>query len=233
MLRIVFPCLAAVVLLAPLTLSQDKPSTDKPAAKPMPAEKSASTATSTLHVPVTGLTADNAEKVKEALVTATNTNYVCEHCQKPDTESGVCCGKEKATETGTAFANVGVDAKTSMVSFSVPANRALRLSDVEKALKANNLTIQPDKLQIGTDATVVVKGVADSAGGDAVKKALTDAKLADQAEVVTNPTSKEAKLTIRKSGMTAATQARLKEAITKANASYSVADIVWCGPTKS
>ena len=236
MLRILTPSLAAIVLLAPLALAQEKPAPDKPAqTKPMPAEKHSehNAMGSTLHVPVSGLTAENAEKVKTALTSATNTVYVCEHCKQMDSETGMCCGKDRKAETGTAFADVHVDAKTSMIDFSVPANRALRLSDVEKTLKANNVTILSDKLQIGSDATVLVKGVTDAAGGDAVKKALTDAKLAETADVVTSPNSKEAKLTIRKSGMTAATQSKLKEAIAKANASYSVADIVWCGPTKS
>ena len=237
MSRILSTSLAAVALFAPLTLAQDKPATDKPAQTkpaPAPSEKPAQPSmTSTLHVPVSGLTAENAEKVKTALASATNTVYVCDMCKKVDAETGMCCGKDRTAETGTAFADVNVDSKTSMVSFSVPANRAVKLSDVEKTLKSNGVSVLPDKLQIGSDATVLVKGVTDAAGGDAVKKALTEAKLAEQADVVTSPNSKEAKLTIRKSGMTAATQSKLKEAITKANSSYSVADVVWCGPTKS
>jgi hypothetical protein len=237
MLKSLFP-VAVVALLAPLALAQDKPAPTKPA--PVPAEKpaekhtdkSASAMASTLHVPVSGLTAENSEKVKTSLTAATNTIYVCEHCKKADAEAGTCCGQDRTAQTGTAFADVNVDSKTSTVSFSVPANRALRLSEVEKVLKANNVAIMQDKLQIGSDATVLVRGVTDTAGGDAVKKALTEAKLAEQADVVMSPNAKEAKLTIRKSGMTAATEARLKEAIGKANAGYTVADIVWSGPAK-
>ena len=186
----------------------------------------------TLRVPVTGLTADNADKVKSALTSATNTIYVCSHCKKADAEAGQCCGKDRESQTGTAFADVNVDAKTSMVSFSVPAGRAVRLSDIDKALKAQNVSVAADKFQIGSDATVIVTGVADAAGGDAVKKALTEAKLAETADVVTGA-NKEAKLTIRKSGMTAATAARLKEAVMKANSAYAVSDIVWNAPPKT
>jgi hypothetical protein len=231
MLKTLTPTLAALALLAPLALAQDKPAETRP----MPADKPAAHATQpgTLHIPVSGLTAENADKLQTALASATNTVYVCEGCKHVDAATGACCGKDMKAETGTAFANVHVDSKASTIDFSVPANRALRLSDLEKTLKANSVTIQSDKLQIGTDATVLVKGVTDAAAGDAVEKAITDAKLAEQAEVVTSPNAKEARLTIRKSGMTAATQAKLKEAIAKANSSYTVADIIWSGPTKS
>jgi hypothetical protein len=239
MLRKIFPSFAVVALLAPLALAQNAQPPAKPAAKPAPQEKPAEkpaapapAMVNTLRVPVSGLTADNADKVKSALVAATNTIYRCSHCKKADAEAGQCCGKDREAETGTALSDVAVDAKTSMVSFSVPAGRSVRLSDVEKALKSNNVMVASDKLQIGSDATVIVTGVADAAAGDAVKKALTEAKLAETADVVTG-TNKEAKVTIRKSGMTAPTEARLKEAISKANSSFSVADIVWNAPPKT
>src|SRR5262249_12638033 len=154
MLRKMFPAFAAVALLAPLSLAQNAKPADKPAAKPAPQEKpaekpaAAMTTTSTLRVPVSGPTADNPDKVKSALVAATNTIYRCSHCKKADAEAGQCCGKDREAETGTALSDVAVDAKTSMVSFTVPAGRTVRLSDVEKALKTNNVMVANDKLQI-------------------------------------------------------------------------------------
>jgi hypothetical protein len=231
----------ALALLAPIALCQNGAKPAAPAAKPAaPAAKPAAAAptampatSSMLHLPVTGLTADNADKVKSALQAATNTDYVCSHCKNVDAEAGQHCGKDREAVNGTAMAEVSVDAKAGTVSFAVPAGRMLKLSDVEKVLKAQGVAVAGDKFQIGSDATLLVSGVADAAGGETLKKALADAKLGDQVDVDLSGGRKEAKVTIRKAGMTPATQTRLKDAIGKANSAFAVSDVIWSAPAKT
>jgi hypothetical protein len=236
--------LTAMALLAPLALAQTGGTTPKPESKPesKPAAKPAApapqaapapAASTSPQVPVTGLTAENSEKVTKALKDYSNSVYKCMSCSQVTSEAGQCCGKEKTAETGAAFATVKADATGSMVSFTVAPTHEIKLSEIERILTANGVKVSRDKLSIGANAHLVISNVADQQAADVIKKALIDAKLFEQVEVEVTAGHKEAHVTVLKPGTSAPTEARVKETLAKANSAASLADVAWSAPARS
>jgi hypothetical protein len=234
---------ALLLALAPLAASQTgtTPAPAKPESKPQttPATKPATTpapaaATETMpSVPVTGLTAENSPKVESALKAHTSTIYKCETCSKAYLESGMCCEKPTKAVTGPAMKSVKVDAATSTVSFNLSPGYAVRLTEIEKLLKPEGVTVQHDRLKLTNDTTITIVGVADQAAADELRKALNDAKLFEQIDIKTPTGKREANVIVRRAGIGAPTEAKLKETLAKANPSFVVSDVVWSSPAQS
>ena len=228
--------LTAMALLAPIALAQTGGTTPTPAPKnapAAPAPKAAPAPQASMaspSVPVTGVTADNAEKVTKALKDYSNTVWQCMSCKEMTHEAGTCCGKEKTAQTGTAFATVKIDPATSMPTFTVAPSHEVKLSEIERLLSANNIKVARDKMAFGTSTELVISPVADQAAADAIKKALIDAKVFEQIDIQVPAGHKEAHLVVLKAGASAPTEARVKETLAKANASASLADVAWSAP---
>lgn len=240
-----FRSLTAVALLAPIALAQTGGTTPTPAPKPAPAPQNApaatppkaapapqaaTTAAASPSVPVTGVTADNADKVTKALKDYSNTVWKCMSCSKMTHEAGECCGKETTAQTGMAFATVKIDPATSMLTFTVAPAHEIKLSEIERLLTANNIKVARDKMSFGTSTELVISPVADQAAADAIKKALIDAKVFEQIDIQVPAGHKEAHLVVLKAGASAPTEARVKETLAKANSSASLADVAWSAP---
>jgi hypothetical protein len=235
--------LTAMALLAPIALAQNGGTTPTPAPKPAPAPQTAPAATppkaapapqaamtASPSVPVTGVTADNADKVTKALKDYSNTVWKCGSCGEMTHEAGQCCGKEKTAQTGMAFATVKIDPATSMLVFTVAPAHEIKLSEIERLLTANNIKVARDKMAFGTSTELVISPVADQAAADAIKKALIDAKVFEQIDIQVPAGHKEAHLVVLKAGASAPTEARVKETLAKANSSASLADVAWSAP---
>jgi hypothetical protein len=229
--------LTAMALLAPIALAQTGGTTppapapkNAPAATPKAAPAPQAAMTASPSVPVTGVTADNADKVTKALKDYSNTVWKCMSCSEITHEAGTCCGKEKTAQTGTAFATVKIDPATSMLTFTVAPSHEVKLSEIERLLSANNIKVARDKLAFGTSTELVISPVADQAAADAIKKALIDAKVFEQIDVTVPAGHKEAHLVVLKAGASAPTEARVKETLAKANATASLADVAWSAP---
>ena len=229
--------LTAMALLAPIALAQTGGTTPAPppknapaapAPKAAPAPQAATMASPS--VPVTGVTADNAEKVTKALKDYSNTVWKCGSCSEVTHEAGQCCGKEKTAQTGMAFATVKVDPATSMVVFTVAPSHEIKLSEIERLLTANSIKVARDKMAFGNSTELVISPVADQAAADAIKKALIDAKVFEQIDIQVPAGHKEAHLVVLKAGASAPTEARVKETLAKANAAASLADVSWSAP---
>jgi hypothetical protein len=231
--------LTAMALLAPIALAQTGGTTPAPAPKNAPAATTpkagpapqvAPMATASPSVPVTGVTADNADKVTKALKDYSNTVWKCMSCSKMTHEAGQCCGKETTAQTGMAFATVKIDPATSMLVFTVAPAHEIKLSEIERLLTANNIKVARDKMAFGTSTELVISPVADQAAADAIKKALIDAKVFEQIDIQVPAGHKEAHLVVLKAGASAPTEARVKETLAKANSSASLADVAWSAP---
>ena len=232
--------LTAMALLAPIALAQSGSTTPAPAPKNAPAATTpapkaapapqASMAMASPSVPVTGVTADNADKVTKALKDYSNSVWKCSSCGEITHEAGTCCGKEKTAQTGMAFATVKVDPATGMLTFTVAPAHEIKLSELERLLTANSVKVARDKLSYGTSTELVISPVADQAAADAIKKALIDAKVFEQIDIQVPAGHKEAHLVVLKAGASAPTEARVKETLAKANATASLADVAWSAP---
>ncbi|OJS17830.1 hypothetical protein BK403_28005 [Escherichia coli] len=228
--------LTAMALLAPIALAQTgttKPA--EPAKTPTPAAPAqtapaATTTSASPQVPVTGLTAENSEKVTKALKDYTNAVYKCASCSEVSYEAGQCCGKEKTSQTGAAFATVKADPTASTISFTVAPTHEIKLSEIERILTSNGVKVSRDKLSYGPSSQIVIANVADQAAADVIKKALVDAKVFEQIDIKVPAGHKEAHITVVKAGSSAATEARVKETLAKANPTASVTDVAWTAP---
>ena len=233
--------IALLLALAPFAASQTGTTPAKPESKPQttpatpakPVTTPAATAESTPSVPVTGLTAENSAKVESALKAHTSTIYKCESCSKVALESGMCCEKPTKAVTGPALKSVKVDAATSTVSFTLAPGYAVRLTEIEKAIKPEGVTVQHDRLKLTNDTSITVVGVADQAAADELRKAINDAKLFEQIDIKTPAGKREASIVIKRAGTGATTEAKVKETLAKANPGFVVSDVVWMSPAQS
>ncbi len=228
---------ALLLALAPLAASQTGATPTKPESKPQTAPEAkpvtppASDAQPS--VPVTGLTTENAPRIESALKAYTSTSYKCEACSDTAFEAGMCCEKPTKAVTGTALRSVKVDPTSSMVIFAISPGYGVRLTELDRILKKEGVTVQRDKLKLSNDTTITVAGVADQAAADEVRKAINDAKLFDQIDVRTPAGKKEAVIVIRRAGSSPTTEARVKETLAKANPTFVVADVIWMSTPQS
>ena len=234
--------LAVAALAAPLCLAQTypakTPASKTPAAKsPAPAVKSdpprTTVAASMLNLPVAGLTADNAAKVQAALKDFSNSSWRCATCGKASFEAGTCCGKDRVAQSGMALSSVSVDAAAGSLAFAVQAGHAVRLTEIERLLQAQGVSVQRDHLALGQDATLLVTGAADAAAGQSIRKALVDAQLAEQVDV-TQPTGKhETEVVLHRKAGSPPTEEHVREVLAKANSAFGVTDVIWSTAGKS
>ncbi len=221
--------LAAPAILTVLSSAAQEqkpaPTETKPAqAKPV----AAATAEVGVSVPVAGLTKETSAKVTSALQELKLTVYVCPGCKASKASKGTCegCKKELAAESKPALSSATADAESGMIRLRVAPGAMVRLSEIERALKASNVTVSADKLSLAGGQLVVKAGGADS--GPAVEKALKDAKLVDNAQARFDPTSQELLVTVR-AGATAPTRQAVAAAIEKAGSGWKLTDVIWTG----
>ncbi len=184
-------------------------------------------------IPVTGLTTDTTAKVETALKDLTSSYWECESCMELSGESGTCCGTAKATKSGKVFCAAKADATASTINVTLVAGREVKLSDIERALSAQSVKVQRDKLTLGAETCLVIGNVADQKAADELAKALTEAKVFEKIEAKVPAGRREASLYVKKAGSSAPTEAKVREALVKANPTATIADIAWVAPAKA
>lgn len=134
---------------------------------------------------VTGLTKDNLEKVKSALVALTTEAYVCDTCKVMAAEAGPCskCSAALALARKPLLLQAQPIPDEGAIALMLDRRLKTRLSQLEATLSANSVTIDRKKLRLasGSVQIVVREGTADQVA--TLDKAVREAKLFAESSV--------------------------------------------------
>ena len=204
----------------------------QPATRTIPTSMRLTRTKADLSVPVTGLTAENAAKLKTALEGLTTHVYSCSACSERYAMAGNCpgCLTGLKDESKPIFSQVTVTPDQGVLKFQTHEGLPVRLSDIERAAKASSVSIDSSKLQIGNQAAVFVAGATTEEQAKAIQKGLDEAKLFQRAHVAIDPSTKYVRIAVVPT-TTPVTRTAVDEALKKIDASYKVSDVVWNGPS--
>ncbi|HVS17939.1 MAG TPA: hypothetical protein VMT18_05005 [Planctomycetota bacterium] len=229
---------SALFLVAPLFAAQER-GTDKPVDKPaVQAERKTTPASAAaqqkVSLPVTGLTAENAEKVQTSLAALSHTLWTCAECKLTSDEEGQCphCKKDLASAPHKSLTNVRADAAGGTITAMLNPGAMVKLSEVERALKSASVALDPAKLTLTGHTKLIVQGPGDEAGARKLEQGLKAAKLFDSMEIEHEADSREYVIAVQSSS-NAPTKAAAASAITRAGGEgFKLVDVVWIAPQR-
>jgi len=221
-----------LLLLGPLAAAQGTKKTEPASAPAKPAATApAKPVTSTaepktrLELHVKGLTSENLDKVRGGLSALTYSAYTCDHCQFQASEPGKCpkCSAELKPEKRPMFSSVMPTPGDSTITLVLAPNHVTRLSEIERALRVDSVSVDEAALPIAGQAELVLRG-GKAESLSAVEKALQDAKLFDELHARWDPGHDEIRVTAR-AGATPPTRGRVESAIGALK--LEIKDVVW------
>lgn len=204
----------------------------KPEAKPTqiqahPHEAGTRAESAHVHLVLTGLTKDNAAKVKDSLAALSTSAYACEPCKFEQAKSGLCpkCKLALKAVRKPDFAVITPSAESASLELELAPAASVRLSEIESALAHQEVKVDEAKLPLAGRAHLLVEGVKAEAV-PALEKALSDAKLFDEVKARFDSDSNEVQVLVQ-AGATPPTRAKVVAALEGAKA--KLGDVVW-GP---
>ena len=230
---------SALVCLAPLVAAQDK-GTDKPADKPaVQAEKAkpvpaSAPAQQKVSLSVTGLTAENAEKVQSNLAALSHPVWTCTGCKVTADEKGQCaqCKKDLTASPQPSLANVRADAAGGTITAMLNPGAMVKLSEVERALGGASVTLDPAKLILAGHTKLVVQGPGDAASAKKLEEGLKTAKIFESVTIEHAADAREYVI-VTQAASNAPTKAAAASAITRAGGdTFKLVDVIWVGPKR-
>jgi len=224
---------SVMFVTAPLLAAQDKgttkPAQEREAVKATPASAAVQAKVS---LPVTGLTADNAEKVHSALAAVSHTAWTCPDCKMSQDAKGQCahCKVDLVSETHKCLSDVKADAAAGTISAVLNPGAQLKLSEVERALGSASVKLDGAKLAVGGQTQLLVQGPGTPEAAKKFEEGLKTAKLFESMEIEHKPDTRDYVITTR-AGANAPTHAALASAITRAGGEgFKLVDVIWLGP---
>lgn len=228
--------LAAAPLLAfqepakqdPAKQDQTKP---KPEATARPAAAPARLAP--VSVPITGLTAENAEKAKTALTALKQPVWVCAGCKDMADAKGTCaaCKTELTAENMAVFSNVTPDAKAGTLNFTLSEGLRVHLSELERALGAAGAKIDSSKLTLAGNSMLMVQGPTTAEDAKKLEAALKSSKLFSSVQIEHKPESRDYRILVAP-GEKSPSHADIAKAIEQVGNGFKLADVGWYAPKR-
>lgn len=179
-----------------------------------------------LMLPVTGLTVENAAKVKTALEGLKEDLYRCADCKTDFLRAGDCpkCKKPVTATKMAVLGTITTDPTKGQIALQTKEGMMLKLSSLERVLLPEMLKIDEAKLMLAGTATLVVGGTVPADQGKALQAALNEAKLFQTAMVKTTPAGLRIHVA---AGTTAPTLTRTREVVGKVDATFKITDVIW------
>jgi hypothetical protein len=222
----------AVLTLGSIAVAQNgtEPKKQEPAApaKVIPAATRLTRVKADLVIPVTGLTADNAAKLKTTLEGLKSPIYSCAACSEHFAVAGSCpaCQASLKEESKAVFSLVTVTPDQSSIKFQTNEGMQVRSSELERTLKASSIMIDNQKLAIPGRATLYVASATTDEQASAIQKALQDGKQFQRVATAIDPTTKQARIYVT-AGATAPTRGAIDGVLAKVNPSYKITEVIW------
>lgn len=224
---------SAMLFTAPLLAAQEKgatkPAQERETAKATPASAAVQ---SKFSLPVTGLTADNAEKVQTALAAVSHTAWTCPDCKMSQEAKGQCtqCKVDLVSQTHKCLGSVKADAAGGTISAVLNPGAQLKLSEVERALGSASVKLDAAKLTVIGNTQLLVQGPGTAEAAKKFEEGMKSAKLFESMEIEHKADSRDYVVSTR-AGASAPTHAALASAITRAGGEgFKLVDVIWVGP---
>lgn len=176
---------------------------------------------------VTGLTQENVERVRRDLTSITGPVYVCPNCKKEYARDGKCekCQQDLNAEKRPVIQEVNPSVEEQRVRLEVGPGRALRYSELERALLGSSIRIESGKFPLNGNAQLVLRG-GQQENVETIEKVLNDSKNFENVDATFDPSMNEIRVTVR-AGRQAPTLASVTSTLEGAGVRARLADVVW------
>jgi hypothetical protein len=138
-----------------------------------------------LSLPVEGLTADNAEKVKTMLGSLKAESYVCSGCEAAFAHKGDCpdCKVALTEAKEPVLQTITPSVEKNQIALQTYPGMELHLSQIERALKASSIEIDNSKLAISGHAMLAVNAKSDAASIKTLQTAFQTGKVFERVTI--------------------------------------------------
>ena len=232
--------MAIALVAAPLMALQEPvkqdpakqdPAKPKPEATARPAAAPARLAP--VSIPITGLTAENAEKAKTALTALKQPVWVCTECKEVADAKGTCaaCKKELTAEHVAVFSNVAPDAKAGTLNFTLSEGLRVHLSELERALGASGAKVDTSKLALSGNSMLMIQGPTSEEDAKKLEAALKSSKLFGNVQIEHKPESRDYRVLVTPAEK-APTHGDIAKAIEQVGNGFKLADVGWYAPKR-
>lgn len=224
-LGLAVPCLAGLVVGGPGSSQTEAPSQGK-------AQKVAGLE---LVLPLEKLSADNVKRAEGALRDVSHTTFVCPVCRHEEPGPGFCLGCDEdlvvSADPIRPIRKVTTDVQARTARLALAPARELRLSAVEKALKPVGVTLRRNELPILPWSRIELT-VTDADDAEALYDAFAALPL-DVADVDVDDARNHVSILFgRARGGADATLDEVRNALARAELTYTLVDLVWTGPCR-
>ena len=178
-------------------------------------------------LPVKGLTQENTAKAQQALDALQMSEFTCDKCAFAQAEAGECpaCKTALTAHQRKRLASSALAADKQTLTFHLEGGADVSLSQIDNALRPLSIHVDRENLKI-QGARIVFNGVKTPEDAKSIETLVQEAKLIRTAKLDRKDGSTEASFKIERGAAPVAFTAI--NGITKpANASWSVADVVW------
>jgi hypothetical protein len=194
----------------------------------IPASALADAPAGPLSIPLKGLNKDNAAKAEAALVKLERDGFRCTTCDYFTKAAGKCPGCQTelvAEKAAPLLKDVKIDAAKNVATFEIAGSHGVRLAEIEAALTPIAIEVDRKSLEVAPYTRLTLTGIDSEEAGEALEKALAEAKLYDSIKTDVNVEHKMAILIVG-NAKKAPTLDAVTKAIAKAGA-FKIAGISW------
>jgi hypothetical protein len=194
------------------------------------AQQPQSGAKTELRLTVTGLTKDNAAKVKDSLTALSFQSYVCP-CKYEQSTAGKCpkCNTDLSPQKRPLFVGALPSADEGVIILTADSGHPVRFTEIENTLRPNSIEI-PEVTIVG-EAHLIVRNATEQ-DVPIIEKALREAKLFEEAEARFNNPTREIEILVRCGTMPPPKRSAVDATIRGAAAHAKLSDVIW-GRTKT
>lgn len=217
------PSLAALALLSVPLLGAQTPAGAKKATP-----GAGGPAGHPVSIPVTGLTAENAEPLKAALEAISISAYVCPKCHQAAPNAGACqaCDTVRIEHHAPLVKDATPDVAAHAIAIAPTGLRPLPLSDISRALDTKGARVDQATLTVPGPALLVISGGKGEEDAQAVVQALDGAKLYEKVRAGFDEESGE--IRVRVAGEARAPRrSAIEQALAKVPGAMRLTDVAW------
>ena len=219
-----FPFGAALLLTSSIATSQTQDQGETKAV-----EASAPSARAPLSIPLSGLTKDNASKVKAAIEKISHTSYKCSSCNTTKKKKGQCCNMEMKAEQHTVAANVVTKLDGETISLTIKKGEMLSLTEVERALGASGARVERNEIPIANFVQLTFKGPKNKEDAGLLEESLKEGDIFKTFDFKFDEGSKNV-IVLSTTGAQGATYGKVAQVLEKADGKPRLTDVTWVAP---